>query len=215
MYEQVIQTLRAAYDRKVEERAQRPLAPWKVGERQRFLDLLRTENKRTLLEIGAGAGHDSLFFQAHGLAVTAIDLSPAMVAYCRSQGLDAHVMDFAHITFASESFDALYAVNCLLHAPKRDLPGILAKLALLLKADGLFYLGQYGGVDQEGVWEGDHYEPKRFYARYLDEQLQAIVTEAFDLVTFRAVPVEEGSEGHFQSMVLRRRASGLGLANPV
>ncbi|MCL4862018.1 MAG: methyltransferase domain-containing protein [Caldilineaceae bacterium] len=215
MYEQVIQTLRAAYDRKVEERAQRPLAPWKVAERQHFLDLLRTENKQTLLEIGAGAGHDCLFFQAHGLAVTAIDLSPAMVAHCRSQGLDAHVMDYAHITFAPESFDALYAVNCLLHVPKRDLPGILAKLALLLKADGLFYLGQYGGVDQEGVWEEDHYEPKRFYARYLDEQLQAVATEAFDLVAFRAVPVEETHQGHFQSMVLRKRGPALRPPNAV
>jgi hypothetical protein len=55
------------------------------------------------------------------------------------------------------------------------------------------------------VWEGDHYEPKRFYARYRDDQIQTLITQFFDFVSFRAVPTEDGSEGHFQSMILRKR----------
>ena len=204
-YQQVIQELRTSYDRKVGERAHRTLAPWKEIERARFLELLTAEKRQTLLELGCGAGHDSFFFQEHGLTVTAIDLSPGMVDFCRGRGVDARVMDFAHITFAPASFEALYAVNSLLHLPKAEFPGILAKHSTLLRPAGLFYLGQYGGVDQEGVWEGDHYEPKRFFARYLDEQIQAIVTQVFDLLAFRAVPTDDGSTGHFQAMILRKR----------
>jgi SAM-dependent methyltransferase len=203
MYASIIKDLRTAYDRKVDERVEKPLEEWKIAARADFLARLQAAGKQSLLEIGAGLGQDSLFFQQNGLTVTCTDLSPAMVAYCRRQGLDAHVMDFAGLDFAPASFDALYARNCLLHVPHADFPAILVKLQALLKPGGLFYLGQYGGVDQEGVWAQDHYEPKRFYARFTDDQILAIVQETFELIEFRRVDVGESS-GHFQSLVLRK-----------
>lgn len=203
-YQTVIEQLRTAYDRKVDERAQKFQADWKVAERAHFLQQLQAEGKQTLLEIGAGPGQDSLFFQANGFTVTCTDLSPAMVEHCRAQGLNAYVMDFAHLAFPPESFDAVYARNCLLHVPKADFVSILQHIRTLLRPGGLFFLGQYGGVDEEGVWASDHYEPKRFFARYLDDQIKAIVTPVFDLVYFKAVPVDDGSTGHFQSMLLRK-----------
>ncbi len=203
MYQTVIEQLRTAYDRKVDERAQKSLATWKIEERAHFLQQLQAEGKQTLLEIGAGSGQDSLFFQENGLTVTCTDLSPEMVKHCRAQGLNAYVMDFANLAFP-EKFDAVYARNCLLHVPKADFPGILVRIRGLLHPGGLFFLGQYGGIDQEGVWEGDHYAPKRFFARYLDDQIKALVTPAFDLLYFKAVPVDDDSTGHFQSMILRK-----------
>lgn len=205
MYQAVIEQLRTAYDRKVDERAQKFLEPWKIEERDHFMQLLQQEGKQSLLEIGAGPGRDSLFFQENGFTVTCTDLSSEMVKYCQSQGLNAQVMDFAHLDFPAASFDAIYARNCLLHVPKADFPDILEKIHILLRPGGVFFLGQYGGVDEEGVWPDDHYEPKRFFARYLDEQIQAIVTAVFDLVYFKAVPLDDGSTGHFQSMILRKK----------
>jgi SAM-dependent methyltransferase len=203
MYQYVIANLRTAYDRKVEERIAKAPEAWKVTERGRFLDLLQAERKRTLLEIGAGPGRDSLFFQENNLDVTCTDLSPAMVEHCRSQGLNAHVMDFANLIFPPGSFDALYAQNCLLHVPKPDFPEILERLHSLLKPGGLFFLGQYGGVDKEGVWEDDHYQPKRFFARYLDDQIRTLVEQHFVVVSFRRILLEQESAGHFQSLILR------------
>ena len=203
MYQTVIEQLRTAYDRKVDERAQRSLEQWKIEERAHFLQQLQAEGKQTLLEIGAGSGQDSLFFQENGLTVTCTDLSPEMVKHCRAQGLNAYVMDFANLAFP-EKFDAIYARNCLLHVPKADFPGILVLIRGLLHPGGLFFLGQYGGIDQEGVWEGDHYEPKRFFARYLDDQIKALVSTLFDLIYFKQVLLEDGTTGHFQSMILRK-----------
>jgi SAM-dependent methyltransferase len=113
-------------------------------------------------------------------------------------------MDFANLAFPPATFDAVYAVNSLLHVPKQDFPGILCNIHRLLQPAGVFFLGQYGGVDQEGVWDGDHYEPKRFFARYQDDQIQGLVTQVFELVQFRPVPIDDGSTGHFQSMILRK-----------
>jgi len=203
---EVSASLRTAYNRKVEERADRPLEAWKITERAHFLALLQQEDKQNMLEIGAGTGRDSLFFQENGLITTCTDLSPEMVKYCRGRGLNAYVMDFTQLAFPPASFDAVYALNCLLHVPKVDFPDILQNIHALLRPTGLFFLGQYGGVDQEGVWAGDHYEPKRFFARYLDEQIRALVSEVFEIIYFKRVLLTDESTGHFQSMILRKKS---------
>ncbi|MGH2479233.1 MAG: class I SAM-dependent methyltransferase, partial [Ktedonobacteraceae bacterium] len=152
-YQQAIADLRVAYS--LESAAQRDKVEkdsWKVAERQRFLALLQQENRQTLLEIGAGTGTDSLFFQNNGLRVICTDLSPAMVELCREKGLEAHVMDFLSLDFPSASFEALYALNCLLHVPTNTLPTVLGKLQQLLRPGGLFFLGVYGGIEEkEGI----------------------------------------------------------------
>ncbi len=65
-----------------------------------------------------------------------------MVELCRAKGLTAHVMDFMSLDFPAESFDAVYALNCLLHVPKKDLGGVLATVQRLLNA-GWFILFGY------------------------------------------------------------------------
>ncbi len=204
-YTQVISNLRAAYDDKVEEREGMSLASWKVAERARFLAMLQAEGKQQVLEIGMGTGHDSLFLQAQGLTVTGTDLSPVMVAHCRAKGLNAYAVDFANLDhyFAPDSFDAVYAFNCLLHVPKADLPPILDQIHTILRPAGLFYWGQYGGIDAEGVWEGDHYVPQRFFARYTDEQFRAIASAYFDTEAFCVVPAG-GSSNYFHAGTLRK-----------
>lgn len=204
MYDEIIANLRAAYDRAVEERENKPVLLWKIEERQQFLNLLRQEQKTTLLEIGAGTGRDSLFFQAQGLQVTCTDLSLAMVQHCRQKELNAQVMDFRHLTFPAESFDAVYALNCLLHVPNSDLPAVLQQIQRVLKRGGLMFLGVYGGTAAEGPAPEDTYEPKRFFSWRTDEQIQAMVQPYFQIVSFKVIPLAGEQEEHFQSLILRR-----------
>ena len=204
MYDDVVKGLRESYNKSAEERERGEIAPWKIEERAHFLSLLQQEGKKKLLEIGAGTGKDSRFFQAHGLSVTATDLSPEMVRYCRQKGLEAYVMDFLHLDFPPASFDAVYALNCLLHVPHADLPPVLQTIRNLMQPGGLFYLGLYGGIDREGIESGDHQEPKRFFAYHTDEQMKQIVTQFFELLYFKTIPVERESNLHAQSIILRR-----------
>jgi SAM-dependent methyltransferase len=83
-YDDVIGPLRAAYDARAGWRDGLDKEPWKVAERAAFLHRLRAGGHRRLLEVGAGTGQDSAFFQGHGLDVVAVDVAPAMVAYCRA-----------------------------------------------------------------------------------------------------------------------------------
>ena len=204
-YQQVIDTLRAAYSREsAEQRDNTEKEGWKVAERQQFLSLLQKEGKTTLLEIGAGTGKDSLFFQESGLRVVCTDLSPAMIALCRAKGLEAYVMDFLNLDFAPASFDAVYALNCLLHVPGADLPAVLQNIRDLLRPAGLFFLGIYGGFEKEGINEKDYHVPPRFFSHHTDEFMQQITAPYFDLVSFKAISLSK-STWHFQSMILRRK----------
>jgi SAM-dependent methyltransferase len=203
-YDAVTARLRAAYDRNADERERNTTETWKQDERSAFLARLQAEQRQTLLEIGSGPGKDSLYFQEQGLDVTCTDLSPAMVALCKQKGLRAYVRDFLHLEFPPDSFEAVYALNCLLHVPKCDLPAVLASIQQILLPGGLFFLGLWGGRDAEYVWEGDTYEPKRFFSLHLDDGIRAAVQPYFDEVSFKTLTAGPNPELHFQRLILRR-----------
>ncbi|MEQ4715811.1 class I SAM-dependent methyltransferase [Nonomuraea sp. B19D2] len=202
-YNDVLGSLRAAYDGSAERRDGSGKTAWKLAEREGFLSRLQRHEYKRLLEIGAGTGQDSAYFQENGMEVVAVDLSPAMVALCREKGLDARVMDFLSLDFAPASFDAVYALNCLLHVPNSDLPAVLAEIHRLLRPGGLFFLGVYGGgnLTGEGLFEGDDHQPPRFFSFRSDEELQEYARRSFQIVDFHAVGSDEL---RFQSLTLRR-----------
>ena len=206
MYHQIVADLRESYNRNAPDRENYGVETWKVEERRHFLSLLQQAGKQRLLEIGAGPGRDSKFFQDNGLDVICTDLSPAMVELCRAKGLTAYAMDFLNLDFPAGSFDAVYALNCLLHVPKNDFLTVLETIRTLLKPGGLFYVGLYGGTDFEGVWPLDTYVPKRFFSFHTDDQIKQIVAGLFEILYFKTIPLEDDTEHHFQSLILKHNA---------
>lgn len=205
MYEDIISDLQTAYDRQAEDRDASDLSGWKTAEREGFLSLLSAEGKRTLLEIGAGPGRFGAYFRDNGLDVTCTDLSPEMVRLCRAKGLRAYVMDFLNLDFPAASFDAIFAMNCLLHVPSADLGRVLISIRRLLKPGGLFYYGVYGGYPFEGIWPEDHHRPNRYFTFYEDDELRHRASRLFDEVSFRTIAIEGDGHSHFQSLILRPR----------
>jgi SAM-dependent methyltransferase len=192
-----------AYNQQAEERNKGGIQEWKVVERAYFLSLLQQEDKHTLLEIGAGHGRDSLFFQEQGYKVIGIDLSSAMVNLCRQKGITAFVMDMVELGFARSSFDAVYALNSFLHLPKSEFPTVLENVRAVLQSAGLFYLGLYGGFDFEGIWEDDFYTPKRFFSLHTDENLKQTLSKIFEIVYFRNIEFDK-DQRPFQSVILKK-----------
>jgi SAM-dependent methyltransferase len=199
--------LRATYNKYAQERETSTMQGWKIEERSKFLSLLQNEGKKALLEIGPGTGRDSKFFQDQGLDVVCIDLSPTMVEFCRQKGLTAYVMDMADIQFPAGSFDAVYSMNSLLHLTKAEFPAVLRNIDILLKTDGVVFIGLYGGQEYEGIWENDAYVPKRFFSFFTDEGLKQEVTRVFDIVSFANIQTEPEDTLHFQALILRKKPS--------
>jgi SAM-dependent methyltransferase len=207
-YQQVRTNLRRAYDGAADRRDRKEKPAWKLTERKTFLRHMQQANCTRLLEIGAGTGQDSAFFASHGLDVVATDISAAMVERCRDKGLDARVMDFSQLDFPAESFDAVHAMNCLLHVPNAELPAVLASIARVLRPCGLFFLGVYGASErtEEGPAESDDHVPARFFSWRTDDQIAQFASESFEIIDFHVA--QEGTESRFQSLTLRRPGQG-------
>ncbi|MFC5467417.1 class I SAM-dependent methyltransferase [Cohnella suwonensis] len=197
------ENLRTTYNRYAEQRNEAKMEPWKFKERQLFLQAILEEDKNVILELGAGTGRDGHYFKENRFDVVCVDLSDEHVRLCREKGLDARVMDFYELAFEPEIFDAVYAMNSLLHVPKADLGTVLEQVHRVLKPGGLFFFGVYGGKNSDAVWEGDRFEPKRHFTMYEDDDLLAIVRERFGVEEFHVEPLGEGVP-HFQSLLLRK-----------
>lgn len=193
-----------AYDKDAERRAKAKKQHWKKDEREVFLLYLKLEKKKNLLEIGAGVGQDSLYFKKHGLTVTSTDISLANAIQCKKQGLRAFILDVYDLCKLRKKYDAVYALNSLLHVPKNDFELILKRIKRSLKPQGLFYLGLYGGNNFEGILKNDHCKPKRFFSFYRTDDILTIVQRYYKLEYFKHItPFKDG--GTFQSMILRKK----------
>jgi SAM-dependent methyltransferase len=199
----LVDRLRESYDHGAAGRDGHAKQGWKVTERAAYHDLLKAQGAQRLLEIGTGTGQDSVFFKEQGLEVVAVDLSPAMVERCRAKGVDARVMDLRRLDFPPASFDAVYALNCLLHVPNAELPEVLAGIRTVMRPGGLFFLGVYGGgtESKEGVAETDTHRPPRFFSWRTDEQIVAFARASFHLQDFHVAGAADGD--HCQILILR------------
>jgi SAM-dependent methyltransferase len=205
-YRSIRDSLVAWYEDDADRRDKLAKYPWKLAERAAFLSQLQAAGAARLLEIGAGTGQDSEFFASNGLDVVASDMSPAMVARCRAKGLDARLMDFSDPDLEPGSFDAVYAMNCLLHVPNAELPAVLTAIARVLRPGGLFFVGVYGGRAEEGEVSWDDHVPARFFSFRTDDELLHIAGQSFEVVDFHVVVPDTGEHG-FQSLTLRRPAA--------
>ena len=194
----------AAYDANADEREARGEPDWRDGEKLEFIRKLGSGAR--ILELGAGVGYSSRWFADRGLNVLATDLSGENVALCREKGLAAKVMDMTQIDEPGSSFDGVWAASCLMHIADRDLPGVLAGIAEVLRPGGWFWAGTWGGIDREGIWDEDFYEPKRFYSNRTDGRMRAFYEAQFEVEHFTILDPEPEFEWHYQMALMRKPA---------
>ncbi len=88
-----------------------------------------------ILDIGCGTGEDAAHFAARGIAVRAIDASPAMVVEAKGRGLAAEVCRAEDVASIEETFDGAVsnfgALNCV-----GDLGAVAESLAALVRPGG-------------------------------------------------------------------------------
>lgn len=108
----------------------------------------------SILELGCGAGNHAAKMLAAGFAVRATDGSPEMAEIAsRRLGHPVEAMLFDELD-EDEAYDGVWASACLLHVPRDELEGILARVRRALKPGGVFYasfkVGNGDGRDSLG-----------------------------------------------------------------
>jgi SAM-dependent methyltransferase len=190
------------YEAYADQRESNVKSSWKVNLRNEVRYAFKEAGVRKILEIGCGTGQDSRFFMENGFHVTAIDLSPNHVDYCIQKGIDARVMDMYDMEFTEGEFDAVYAMNCLLHVPVRELPGVLKGINRVLKKNGLVFIGNYGG-DTEGRRRFSEQGLARFFSfRGFREYMQYLEDAGFESVD--SMPTKSDTGFWFNSFIMRK-----------
>jgi SAM-dependent methyltransferase len=178
-------------------------AAWAKGPSARltgFLGLLPQGG--TVLELGCGAGNHAAEMLARGFALRATDGSHEM-AEIASRRLNHPVatMRFDELD-ESEAFDGVWASACLLHVPKEDLAGILARIRRAMKAGGVFYASYKAG-------EGDGRDSLGRYYNYVSaDWLRATYAEAgpWQTISFETSEIKsfDGTPDTLLHLVMRK-----------
>ena len=193
--------LRAAYDADVERRDAMTPAVWRTDLVVAFAARLTGRGIDRTLELGSGTGQLAVHLGGHGIAVTAVDLSPANVEATRARGIDAHVADFGDLPFPEGSFPSAFAMNTLLHVPHDVLPVVYGEIRRVLEPGAPLLVVVWGGRRHSGPFEHEWLDPPRYFNLYPDDQIIALDKPGFALETFTTVDTEE-SDLHAQVLEL-------------
>jgi SAM-dependent methyltransferase len=111
----------------------------------------------SILELGCGAGNHAAKMLAAGFALRATDGSPEMAEIAsRRLGHPVEAMLF-HELCEDQAYDGVWASACLLHVPRHELAGVLARIHRALKPDGVFYASFKVGDSDGRDTLGRHY----------------------------------------------------------
>jgi SAM-dependent methyltransferase len=159
--------------------AERYAQAFDVDRKDRWLDafLAAMPEGAHVLELGCGPGRIAGIMQRAGLRVDAVDASPEMAEIAqRLHGVAVRLARFDEID-GVDVYDGIWANFSLLHAPKTEMQGHLARLSRALRPGGRFHIGMKTGTGEAR----DHLG--RFYAFYEEDELRALLAAAGLTVT--------------------------------
>jgi SAM-dependent methyltransferase len=159
----------------------------------------------SILELGCGAGNHSAAMLARGFRVRPTDGSPEMADLASHRlGRPVEAMLFDELD-QHDVYDGVWASACLLHAPRDELGGILARIHRALKPDGVFYasfkVGEGDGRDSLGRYY-NYPSPAWLDATYAAAgEWDGIVSDTSQIRSFDDAPAT------MQHLIVRKRGA--------
>ncbi len=147
-----------------------------------FKELSRRVKGKRVLEIGCGAGRDAKVFLDHNFLYVGVDASTGLLKIAKRKNPlgGFQEMDFYNLRFPPHSFDAIWSVATLLHAPKRRLPKVLRSVWRLLKPRGVFVVSikEKRGFEEQSITQSKYGGVTRFFAFYSKFEFSRLLQQA-------------------------------------
>jgi len=101
---------------------------------------------KTVLDLGAGMGHNSIYFAKQGFAVSAIEISDFAVDYLKKWAerenleINATVGDMHSLPYSDNSFDCLFEYHTIRHSGTAGIKMIISEIERVVKPGGEVYI---------------------------------------------------------------------------
>ena len=132
-----------------------------------------------ILDVGCGAGRDSILFTRGGFNYVGIDLSDSMLESAREVNPLAQFskMDIYSLDFPKGWFDGFWAAASILHTPKSRVDLMLTEIVRVIRPGGVGFVAVKEGKGEGMVYQ-DRWKVNRFFALYQQEELKEVLEKA-------------------------------------
>ena len=175
----------------------------RTGLREPFAELLTREGRRSLLDVGAGPGLDTLEWQSGGYAPVGIDLAHANAELMRTRGLTAVTGSLYRLPFADRAFDALWTMSTFVHVPHVRFDAAITELLRVVRPGAPLGIGTWGGFDFEGYPEFGELRPYRFFSLASHDKWRSMLGRHATVEQFETFDPGAGHGWQYQFAVLR------------
>lgn len=170
-----------------------------------LLDLLaRLPRQSAILDLGCGGGQAARVLHAKGLRVVGMDLTTAFLRAAQSTAPSVPLVraDMRDLPFEDDSFDAVWAAACLMHAPKPDAASVFKNLHEIVRPGGLLAATVTYGTQSRIRTDG--WMPGRYFARWQKAELARVVERSGWQVDVLCVVSNQERKGRWLNLILRR-----------
>jgi len=156
-----------------------------------------------VLELGCGAGVPCTAKLAERHDVLGVDLSQHQIDLARATVPAARFekADMTALDFPDGSFDGVCAFYSILHVPRAEQPGLIAKIARWLKPGGLFLASLGTGTpDVTETWLG----VEMFFGSNTPDRNRTLLADHMEIVLDDLVTMHEPDPATFHWVLTRR-----------
>jgi SAM-dependent methyltransferase len=168
-----------------------------------FARLLADEDRRRLVDVGAGPGLDALAWRRRRFAVVGLDLGRANCGRMRDAGVTSVAGSLYAMPFRDGSFDALWTMSTFVHVPHERFDAAIGEMLRLVRPGAPLGIGTWGGHDYEGVPEVGHLRPYRFFSLAAHDRWRAMLARHGVVERFEVHDPHTGAGWQYQFAVLR------------
>lgn len=174
--------------------------------RHRFRSLLHTEQRSTLVDVGAGPGLDTCAWHDDGFSVVGIDLAHGNTRRIADHSTAAVTASLYELPFPNDQFDALWTMSTFVHVPRDRFDDAIGEMLRVAAPGAPLAIGTWGGRDFEGIVEFGELRPFRFFSLSSHDRWQHLLERHGDLEVFETFDPHDTAGWEYQFAVLRAPA---------
>ena len=137
--------LRAYYEEEARQGLRGPRDGWRLDVRRDFVDLVRSEGRTSVIDFGAGPGHEVEAFGAEGLRAVGVDLAHGNGVAAARRGVHVVHGSIGAPPVRPRSFDAGWTMSVVMHVAEDELVATVGAMTGPLRPGAPLQIGLWGG----------------------------------------------------------------------